>query len=95
MIKQFFLLILLFSLFGCGESQEDKVVAFCMNNLNKYQANNVTKAQCSCFYQEVSQQLSESDIDEMTKDPFGSYGPLLNKAEANFVILGANSKCFK
>ncbi|WP_109400363.1 hypothetical protein [Proteus sp. TJ1640] len=89
-------LIVIFSLFllpSCSESQENKVIEYCMDTLNIY--SNVSKDQCLCFYNEASDKFSSTEIDRMVKSSPIKQESTLTKEGTMFLTIAHSSKCFE
>ncbi|CRL58865.1 MULTISPECIES: hypothetical protein [Proteus] len=89
-------LIVIFSLFllpSCSESQENKVIEYCMDTLNIY--SNVSKDQCLCFYNEASDKFSSTEIDRMVKSSPIKQESTLTREGTMFLTIAHSSKCFE
>lgn len=93
-------LIVILSLFSslsllpaCSESQENKVIEYCMDTLNVY--SNVSKDQCLCFYNEASGKFSSTEIDRMVKSPPIKQDSTLTREGTMFLTIAHSSKCFE
>ncbi|WP_109397338.1 hypothetical protein [Proteus faecis] len=89
-------LIVIFSLFllpSCSESQENKVIEYCMDTLNIY--SHVSKDQCLCFYNEASDKFSSTEIDRMVKSPPIKQNSTLTREGTMFLTIAHSSKCFE
>ncbi|MGA6363505.1 MULTISPECIES: lipoprotein [Proteus] len=89
-------LIIIFSLFllsSCSESQENKVIEYCMDTLNIY--SNVSKDQCLCFYNEASNKFSSTEIDRMVKSSPIKQESTLTREGTMFLTIAHSSKCFE
>lgn len=93
MTKKIAVILSLFFLAACSESQEDKVIAYCMDTLNVYSS--VTKEQCVCFYNEASEKFSSTEIDKMVTSPAKKQEAALTKEGMMFLTIAHNSRCFE
>ncbi|OAT47290.1 hypothetical protein M997_1819 [Proteus hauseri ATCC 700826] len=93
MIKKFAVILSLFFITACSESQEDKVIAYCMDALNVY--SKVTKEQCICFYNETDKKFSSTEIDKMVTSPAKRQEAELTKEGMMFLTIAHSSHCFE
>lgn len=93
MKKNLVVILSLFLLSACSESQESKVIEYCMDTLNSY--SNVSKEQCLCFYNEASDKFSSTEIDRMVKSPPIKKDSTLTKEGTMFLTIANSSKCFE
>ncbi|HCH50254.1 MAG TPA: hypothetical protein DEV59_06160 [Proteus sp.] len=93
MIKKFAVILSLFFITACSESQEEKVIEYCMDALNVY--SKVTKEQCICFYNEVDKKFSSTEIDKMVTSPAKKQETELTKEGMMFLTIAHSSHCFE
>ncbi|MBG3131011.1 hypothetical protein I4674_14620 [Proteus mirabilis] len=93
MKKNLVVILSLFLLPACSESQENKVIEYCMDTLSIY--SHVSKDQCLCFYNEASNKFSSTEIDRMVKSPPIKQNSTLTREGTMFLTIAHSSKCFE
>lgn len=93
MKKRLVIILPLFFLTACSESQESKVIHYCMETLNTY--SQVNEEQCLCFYNEARDKFSSTDIDRMVKSPPIKKDATLTREGTLFLTIANSSKCFE
>ncbi|UDN37760.1 hypothetical protein LW139_09755 [Proteus vulgaris] len=93
MKKNLVIILSLFTLSACSESQENRVIEYCMDTLNIYST--VTNEQCLCFYNEARDKFSSTEIDRMIKSPPIKQDSTLTREGTMFLTIAHSSKCFE
>ncbi|MEQ5323492.1 hypothetical protein [Proteus sp. fly-1008] len=86
-------ILYLFVLPACSESQENAVIEYCLDTLNVYSI--VTKDQCLCFYNEVDNKFSSSEIDRMIQSSPIKKDSTLSREGIMFLTITHSSRCFE